>query len=96
MRIVDSGSNECEPAIIIDPSCETLRRGMLGGYLFKIVQEAGVNDRYKEEPSKNEFSHVCDALQYVCIANDEDYSKISEEYMDGPDLPVVINTKRIW
>lgn len=96
MRLVDSGTGECEPAIVIDPSCETLRRGLLGGYHFKVVKEAGVNDRFKEEPAKNEFSHVCDALQYMCIAYDDDYSKVSEEYIDAPDLNTVVNTNVVW
>lgn len=52
-----------EPAIIIDPSCKTLRKGMAGGYHYRRVQVVGT-ERYHEKPEKTPTSHVCEALQY--------------------------------
>jgi len=53
-----------KPAIIIDPSCKTIRRGFMGGYKFERVQISG-EERYKDQPCKNKFSHIADALQYL-------------------------------
>jgi len=50
------------PAMIIDPSCKTLIKGFQGGYRFERIQLGG-EERYKDEPAKNRFSH--------CIAGDE-------------------------
>lgn len=52
-----------KPALIIDPSCKTLRKGMAGGYCFKRVQVVGA-ERYHLKPDKTPSSHVCEALQY--------------------------------
>lgn len=56
---------EGSPAFIIDPACKTLRRGFNGGYKYERVQVVG-EERYKEQPAKNKFSHPHDALQYLC------------------------------
>lgn len=61
-RIVDG-----RPGMIIDPSCKILRRGFNGGYKFDRVQIAGSVSRFKDKPSKNQFSHPHDALQYLCL-----------------------------
>lgn len=50
----------------IDPSCHILRKGFLGSYQFARVQVAG-EERYKDQPVKNEYSHLQDALQYLCM-----------------------------
>lgn len=51
-----------EPALLIDPSCNRLIQGFLGGYGYKEVQNGVFSDR----PLKNRYSHIHDALQYVC------------------------------
>ncbi len=53
-----------EPGMILDPSCRMLRRGFIGGYKFERVQVVG-EERYKDQPAKNKFSHPHDALQYL-------------------------------
>jgi len=52
-----------EPALIIDPSCKTLRKGLAGGYYFRRIQVVG-SERFVEKPEKTPSSHVCEALQY--------------------------------
>ena len=52
-----------EPALIIDPSCTMLRKGLTGGYCFRRVQLVGM-ERYTDKPDKTPSSHVCEALQY--------------------------------
>jgi hypothetical protein len=54
------------PALLISPKCKVLRKGMNGGYHRARVQVSG-GDRYRDEPVKNEYSHVCDALQYIAV-----------------------------
>lgn len=52
-----------KPAFIIHPRCKTARKGLGGGFCYKRVQVAG-DERYKDEPDKNKYSHVCEALEY--------------------------------
>jgi len=49
------------PCMLVDPSCETLLKGFNGGYMY-----AYNNGTLKTKPEKNIFSHIHDALQYVC------------------------------
>ena len=57
-----------KPGYILDPSCTRTRKGFDGGYQFhrtlKIMANREV--KYSDEPEKNKFSHVHDALQYLC------------------------------
>lgn len=58
-----------QPAFLLDPSCKMLRRGFLGGYKFERVQVSG-EERYRDVPAKNKFSHPHDALQYLTLLVD--------------------------
>ncbi len=55
-----------EPALLIDSSCRMLRAGLGGRYHYRRVNQAG-DIRYKEEPYKNKWSHVCEAAQYAAL-----------------------------
>lgn len=55
-----------KPAIAIDPKCKVLRKGFNGGYKYERVQVAG-DERYRDKPSKNHYSHIHDALQYLAL-----------------------------
>jgi hypothetical protein len=68
---VDSILNQLHdgrPRLQISPSCRTLIAGMSGGYCYERKMRSS---EVKTEPSKNRFSHLCDALQYVLIAMGE-------------------------
>lgn len=54
---------EGKPGFLVHPRCKMLVRGLLGGWRFKRVQAAG-EDRYMNVPTKNKYSHVCDAAGY--------------------------------
>lgn len=54
------------PAFLIHPRCSTLRKGFQGRYEYGRVQVVG-EERYKDQPKKNKFSHPQDALQYLCL-----------------------------
>jgi len=53
-----------EPAMLIDPTCTRLINGFLGGYSYP---EMGTTGIYGQKPIKNKWSHIHDALQYVCV-----------------------------
>lgn len=55
------------PGFKLSPTCRHLRKGFLSGYRYERVQIAG-EERYKDKPLKNEYSHVHDALQYAAMA----------------------------
>jgi len=60
-RLVDG-----KPAFLLDPSCDMLRRGFNGRYQYRRLQVVG-EERYKDVPDKNDFSHLHDALQYAAL-----------------------------
>jgi len=55
-----------QPMMLIDPCCAVLRKGFNGGYKYRRIQVVG-EERYTEEPMKNSYSHIHDALQYCCM-----------------------------
>lgn len=59
-----------EPGFLIHPDCKITRKGMQGGYMFKRVKVAG-DERYRDQPDKNRFSHPCEAGQYVMLGAGE-------------------------
>lgn len=56
------------PRFQISPNCRTLIAGMEGGYCYERRQRSS---EIKSEPAKNRFSHLADALQYLCLAMGE-------------------------
>ena len=68
-----------KPTFIVDPRCDTIRRGFNGRYQFKRLAVVGA-ERFRDVPDKNEFSHLADALQYAALHSlnmnqSEDWSK---------------------
>lgn len=55
-----------QPMFMLDPCCAILRKGFNGGYKYRRIQVVG-EERYTEEPTKNQYSHPHDALQYVAM-----------------------------
>lgn len=49
-------------AMLIDASCRLLIEGFVGGYHYSFSKFG----QLKPEPEKNEYSHIHDALQYLC------------------------------
>lgn len=60
-RLVDG-----QPALLVDPGCDMIRRGFNGRYQYRRLQVVG-EERYKDVPDKNDFSHLHDALQYAAL-----------------------------
>ena len=74
-----------DPAFILDPSCKILRRGFLGGYQFQRVQVTG-EERYKDQPAKNKYSHLHDCVQGLCLLVDSVHSHEPAVALP-PDVP---------
>ncbi|MFA5027385.1 MAG: hypothetical protein WC713_05870 [Candidatus Methylomirabilota bacterium] len=53
-----------ESGLLLDPSCTVLREGFLGGYQYARVQSSG-EERYRDEPLKNYYSHCIAKGQMV-------------------------------
>lgn len=52
--------------LLIDKRCEKIINGFRGGYHYRPLNISGVGKSYSSEPVKNEFSHLHDAMQYLC------------------------------
>lgn len=55
-----------KPGLIVSPKCKVLRKGLAGGFCYKRVQVA-TDERYRNEPDKNQYSHVVEALEYALM-----------------------------
>jgi len=57
-----------DPAFLISPKCDILRRGLRGKYRYKRVQVGGNDERYVNEPVKDLYSHTLESAEYNCMA----------------------------
>lgn len=57
---------DAKPGLLVDPKCDMIRRGFNGRYCYKRVQVSG-DERYRDVPDKNDYSHLHDALQYAAL-----------------------------
>lgn len=65
-RLIDG-----EPGMLVHArKCPTLRKGYAGGYNYRRIMVVG-DAKYRDEPDKNFYSHVCDADQYLSIGAGE-------------------------
>jgi hypothetical protein len=53
-----------QPGILVSPVCKYLRQGFNAGYVYTRIRTSSGGGRWRDEPEKNDFSHVHDALQY--------------------------------
>lgn len=56
-------------ALLVDPRCATYVTGMSGGYYMRRIRVTG--ERYAEEPEKNQYSHICEAGEYMMLGGGE-------------------------
>ena len=52
------------PRLQITKKCKMIRKGLAGKFCYRRVQVAG-DERYTDEPDKNEWSHPVEALEYA-------------------------------
>ena len=65
-RLIDN-----KPGFRIDRKCVRLRKCLGGGYHFKRVAIGAGQERFRDTPNKNEFSHIGDAAQYCLLGGGE-------------------------
>jgi hypothetical protein len=66
------------PSLVISSKCKVLRKAMNGGYAFKRIATSG-DERFKDVPDKNPFSHPAEALQYLALGEGLDDRAIEED-----------------
>jgi len=70
-----------KPCFLLDRrNCPTLFKGFVKGYVYSRVAVSG-EERYKDKPNKNMFSHPMDGLGYGCLELASD--RITQEKVDN-------------
>lgn len=59
-----------EPGYLLHPDCKVLRKAKQGGYCLRRLAVVG-QERYRDAPDKNEYSHVAEAEQYMMLGGGE-------------------------
>lgn len=72
---------EGRPAMLIDPSCSTLIKGLAGAYQFRRVKVSG-EDRFHDRPQKDSTSHVVESAQYALLGAGEGDPAFSNEWSE--------------
>ena len=75
-----------KPAFVLSPRCIKTRAGLTGGFRFRKLQLGGaLTSRWADEVEKNEFSHPCEALEYLMLGGGEG-AEIHERRQRGWDV----------
>lgn len=70
-----------KPCLLLDKrKCPTLFKGFVKGYVYSRLAVSG-EERYKDKPNKDQYSHPMDALGYGCLALASD--RIAVDKMQG-------------
>ncbi len=72
---------EGRPAIMIDPRCTQLIRGLAGAYMFRRVRVSG-EDRWHDQPVKDATSHVCESLHYAMLGDGLGVALFSQQWQE--------------
>lgn len=78
-RLIDG-----KPGLIISPKCKMARKGLAGGYCYKRLQVVG-DERYRDKPDKNIYSHVIDAAGYAMLGGGEGNRIVTGEQSMTPE-----------
>lgn len=74
--------------LLIDQRCKTLLEGFRGGYHYRPLRVSGIQKAYSPEPEKNEYSHIHDAMQYLCLGLAVNQSQRRRKFKRIPDKRV--------
>lgn len=72
-----------QPGVLISPDCKYFRRGLAGGYKYRLIQVAG-DERFHEKPEKNIYSHICEAGEYGLYGSGEGAELVGHAGMWDP------------
>lgn len=59
-----------QPGFLLHPDCKVSRKGLQGAYKFRRIKVGG-DERYQNEPVKNEYSHPIEAGHYMLMGAGE-------------------------
>jgi hypothetical protein len=62
--VINRNCMDGKSAFLLSPKCRMTRQGLMGGYCYKRMKIPGT-EQYSEQPLKNEFSHIIEALEYA-------------------------------
>ena len=62
-----------------------LRKAMAGGYKYRRINVSG-SDKFAEKPDKNMYSHVAEALQYLCTGLGHGYELLKRAEDEVPRM----------
>lgn len=82
IRLVGNG----EPGLVLDKRAKVLRKGFQGGYAYKRVQVGGSEDRFRDTPDKNKYSHPHDGCQYLCLGFVGGYVSANSSFEEAYDM----------
>lgn len=70
-----------KPAFQIAKDCRVLRKALKGAYCIERVRVTGKDDVWRDTPTKNKFSHISNALEYLALGVDP---LMSRRHNSGP------------
>ena len=80
---------------VTSSECRTLRKGMAGGYNYRRLQVSG-EERYRDVPDKNMYSHVCEAGQYMLVGAGEARTLIRRDRSGAPRRATALTDYEIF
>lgn len=66
-----------KPRFTILPKCKKIRKGLSGGFCYRRIMVS--DERYTDEPHKNEYSHPVEALEYALQGEGEGRSAVIKQ-----------------
>jgi phage terminase large subunit len=84
-----------KPGFQISPTCRWARKGLAGGFHYKRVAVSGQEGKFRDEPNKNLFSHICEAGEYSLMDAGEN-AVVNGSAAAQPKLQRPIATGSSW
>jgi hypothetical protein len=101
-RIVDG-----DAGFLLSNRCQQIREGLMGQYQYGRIKTALADgtEQYHDKPLKNEFSHICEGLEYIAMyyartekvaANQSKHSHIIQNLMNHHNHIQHLKDKASW
>jgi hypothetical protein len=78
------------PGFLITKKCGMWRKGLAGGFCYKRIQITG-EEKFKDEPDKNKYSHICEAGEYGLMGAGEGRAAISNPHANRQSVNASID-----
>lgn len=80
-----------KPGILFSPRMKMTIKGLAGGFCYKRLQVAG-DDRFRDVPDKNDYSHVVEAGEYALLDGGENARLGQQANANQFQGPIVVKT----